>query len=150
MKPIVPAILLIDDDLDFCHNMSDILNDRGYRVDTAHEGRTALRLLERQTYDMALLDWKMPGMDGLTLCRELTRQHPATVAVMITGYPEDVVPAEARAVGVRRIFPKPVDVRQLLVGIEEALAGSPRPRRIPNDCWPRNPYGDSVISEASP
>ena len=35
-----PAILIVDDDPDVCHNMSDILSDQGYRVDTAHEGRT--------------------------------------------------------------------------------------------------------------
>ena len=40
-----PDILVVDDDPDVCHNMSDILSDQGYRVDTAHEGRSALRFV---------------------------------------------------------------------------------------------------------
>jgi DNA-binding response OmpR family regulator len=123
IQSIVPAILVVDDDVDWCHNISDILSDRGYRVDTAREGLAALRLLERQTYDMVLLDFRMPGMDGLSLCREATRLRPAMVAVMITGFPEDIMPTEAQAAGVRQVFPKPVNVPRLLVRIEEALAG---------------------------
>ena len=124
-----PAILIVDDDPDVCHNMSDILSDRGYRVDTAHEGRTVLRLVQRQAYDLALLDFKMPGMDGLAICRELTRLHPEIVALLITAYPADVAPAEARAVGVRQVVPKPIDVPRLLERIEDALgAGSPSHR----------------------
>jgi two-component system, NtrC family, response regulator HydG len=119
---IAPGVLVVDDDLDWCQNMSDILSDRGYRVDTAPEGLTALRLLDQQTYDIALLDLKMPGMDGLTLCREATRRRPAMVAVLITGYPEDILPTEARAAGVDQVFPKPVNIPRLLVRIEEALA----------------------------
>jgi DNA-binding response OmpR family regulator len=121
MKRIEPVILIVDDDTDSCLNMAEILSDRGYRVDTAGEGRTALRLVEGQAYDLALLDLKMPGMDGLTLCREVKRLHPATVAFLITGFPEDVLPGEARAVGVQQIVPKPVHVSRLLARIEGAL-----------------------------
>ncbi len=117
-----PAILMVDDDLDECQNMSDILTDRGYRVDTAQEGRTALRLVKDQAYDLVLLDWRMPGMDGLTLCHEMTRLRPATVALLITGYAEDLLPAQTQAAGIRHVFPKPVDMFRLLVRINEALA----------------------------
>ena len=118
-----PAILMVDDDPETCRNISDILNDQGYAVDMAHEGHAALRLVQRQAYDLALLDLRMPGMDGLTLCREMTRVRPGTVAMVITGYPEDIRPADARAAGVRQVFPKPVDVPRLLLRIEEALTG---------------------------
>jgi two-component system, NtrC family, response regulator HydG len=123
MKQNTSFILMVDDDAEACLNMSDILSDLGYRVDTAHEGVMALRLVERRAYDLALLDLRMPGMDGLTLCREMTRRRPTTIALLLTGYPQDVLPAEARAAGVRQIFPKPVDVERLLVSIEEVLAG---------------------------
>jgi two-component system, NtrC family, response regulator HydG len=123
MKQNTQSILMVDDDPEVCLNMSDILSDQGYRVDTANEGLMALRLVERRAYDLALLDLRMPGMDGLTLCREMTRRRPTTIALLLTGYPEDVLPAEARAAGVRQIFPKPVDVGRLLVSIEEVLAG---------------------------
>jgi CheY-like chemotaxis protein len=118
-----PVILMVDDDPDECRNMSDILSDRGFAVDTAHEGHTALLLVQRQPYDLALLDLRMPGMDGLTLCREVTRVRPATVALLITGYPEDVVPAEAQAAGIRQILRKPIDIPRLLVSIDKVLTG---------------------------
>jgi two-component system, NtrC family, response regulator HydG len=115
------AILVVDDEPDECENMSDILSDRGYRVDTAPEGIAALRLVERQPYDVALLDLRMPGMDGVALCREVTRLCPKTVALLVTGYPDDINPADARAAGIRHIIRKPVDVRRLLTTIEGTL-----------------------------
>jgi len=79
-----PALLIVDDDVDTCRNLSDILTDLGYRVDTAHEGLTALELVRRSAYDVALLDYKMPGMDGLTLYREIKRLRAGTVAIVVT------------------------------------------------------------------
>jgi CheY-like chemotaxis protein len=114
---------MVDDHQDESCNLSDILRDRGYRVDTAQEGHAALRLVERQAYDLALLDLRMPGMDGLRHCREVRRLRPVTVALLITGYPEDAAPAKALAAGVRQILPKPVDVPRVLMRIEEALTG---------------------------
>ena len=61
-------------------------------------------------------------MDGLSLCREMRRLDPGTIAFLITGYPADVTPAEVRAAGVRRVVPKPVDVGRLLARIDESLA----------------------------
>lgn len=118
-----PVILVVDDDSDSCQNMSDILSDHGYRVDIAYDARSALRLVEANRYDIALLDLRMPSMDGLSLCCEVTRRHPKTVALLITGYPEDVHPARALAAGVRLTFPKPVHVGRLLAEIKQTLAG---------------------------
>jgi DNA-binding response OmpR family regulator len=130
------AILMVDDDPDQCQNLSEILTDRGYRVDTAAEGQSALRLVERQAYDLALLDLRMPGMDGLALCREVIRLRPATVALLMTGYPEDVLPAVARAAGVHHVLPKPVNIPRLLMRIEESVAGN----QEQNQSGPRTPF----------
>lgn len=58
-------ILLVDDDKDTCASMSDIFLDLGYTVDMAYDGPSALGLTERHQYHLALLDYNMPGMDGL-------------------------------------------------------------------------------------
>ena len=58
-------ILVVDDDQDTCASLSDILLDLGYTVDTANDGLAALELSQRNLYRLALLDYKMPGMDGL-------------------------------------------------------------------------------------
>ena len=61
------AILLVDDDHDHCAILSDILSDLGYRMDVTYDGPTALERSRRHPYDLALLDYKMPGMDDLEL-----------------------------------------------------------------------------------
>src|SRR5437764_5346527 len=86
MKPSEASILVVDDDVDTCRNLSDILTDLGYHVDTAHDGPTALELVRKRPYDVALLDYKMPGMDGLTLYREIKRLRSGTVAIVVTAY----------------------------------------------------------------
>ncbi len=81
-----PTILVVDDDADTCRNLADILTDLGYRVDTAPDGPAALELVRRRAYDVALLDFKMPGMDGLTLYREIRKLRAETVAIVVTAY----------------------------------------------------------------
>ena len=76
------SVLIVDDDVDTCASVSDILGDLGYRTDTAHNGPEALGLVQRSHYDVALLDLKMPGMDGLTLYREIKKLRPGTVAFL--------------------------------------------------------------------
>jgi CheY-like chemotaxis protein len=58
-------ILCVDDDPDTCASLSDILTNLGYRVDVACDGPSALQLVKRNGYGVALLDYGMPGMDGL-------------------------------------------------------------------------------------
>lgn len=116
-----PAILVVDDDLDACQNLSDILTDLGYHVDTASSGPAALELINRNPYDVVLLDYKMPGMDGLTLYREIRQRRAGTVAVMVTAYAEGDAAEAALAAGAWRVLPKPVDLPKLLALVGTAL-----------------------------
>lgn len=116
-----PSILLVDDDEDICENMSDICADRGFRVGIAHEGMAALELVQRQPYDVAVLDLKMPGMDGLTLYREIKQVQAATVAFLVTAHAGGSAAQDAVAIGVRHILPKPVDVPRLLRLVDATL-----------------------------
>src|SRR5260221_14513241 len=86
MNKAKPSILVVDDDADTCRNLSDILTDLGYRVDTAHDGLSALTLVRQHAYDIALLDLKMPGMSGLELYREIKQLQSGTVALVVTAY----------------------------------------------------------------
>jgi two-component system response regulator HydG len=116
-----PSILVVDDDIDTCRNLSDILTDLGYRVDTAHDGPTALELVRRNAYDVALLDYKMPGMDGLTLYREIKRLRAGTVAIVVTAYASGTTAEEALGAGAWQVVPKPVDFPKLLGLVDEAV-----------------------------
>jgi two-component system response regulator HydG len=121
MPPRSASILVVDDEVDTCQNLSDILTDLGYRVDVANDGLAALDLVRRNAYDVALLDLKMPGMDGLTLYREIRKLRAATVAIIITAYAGKTTADDARAAGAWQLLPKPVDFPRLLGLVDEAL-----------------------------
>jgi len=114
-------ILIVDDDPDICRNLSDILTDLDYSVDFAHDGPSALELVRRRPYDVALLDLKMPGMDGLTLYREIKKHRAATVALLVTAYAGPATATEALSAGAWKVVPKPVDFPTLLGMVDEAL-----------------------------
>jgi CheY-like chemotaxis protein len=115
------SILVVDDDADTYRNLSDILTDLGYHVDTAQDGPTALELVRHNTYDLALLDLKMPGMDGLTLYREIRKTQAATVAILVTAYAGKGTAEEALAAGAWHVVPKRVDFPRLLGLVDQAL-----------------------------
>jgi DNA-binding response OmpR family regulator len=121
MKPQRETILVVDDDVDTCRNLSDILTDLGYHVDTAHDGSEALGLVRSHPYDVALLDLKMPGMDGVELYREIKRLRAGTVAIIVTAYASSKTAEEALSAGAWQILAKPVDFPRLLKLVDEAL-----------------------------
>jgi DNA-binding NtrC family response regulator len=116
-----PSILIVDDDVDTCRNLSDILTDLGYHAETAHDGPSALERMRHRTYDVALLDLKMPGMDGVTLYHEIKKLKAGTVAIIVTAYSSSETAREALAAGAWQILPKPVDFPRLLGLVGEAL-----------------------------
>ena len=113
-------LLVVDDDLDTCANLADILSDIGYEVRTASDAKAALSALDERAFDIVLLDLKMPGMDGLQLYRELKRRSSSTVAILITGFADSDTRERAEQLGVWRILSKPVHVPVLLPLISEA------------------------------
>ncbi|MFI5455975.1 MAG: response regulator [Isosphaerales bacterium] len=116
-----PRILVVDDDPDTCRNLSDILIDLGYQVDTAQDGPSALELVRQRPYDVALLDLKMPGMDGLALYREIKRQRAGTVSLLVTAYAGPAIAEEALSAGAWKVVAKPVDIAKLLQLVDEAI-----------------------------
>jgi DNA-binding response OmpR family regulator len=118
---IARRILIVDDEPDTCANLSDILADLGYEVDTATSGEAALELVRRKHYDVALLDFKMPGMDGLTLYRKLKELQADTVAIIVTAYASSVSLSYALEAGAWKVVSKPVEFPALLRLIDEAL-----------------------------
>jgi CheY-like chemotaxis protein len=116
-----PSILVVDDEVDTCRNLSDILTDLGYDVDTAYDGPSALELARKKPYDIALLDLRMPGMDGLTLYHELRKVQAGTVAIVVTAYAGKDTTEAALAAGAWQVLPKPVDFPRLLKLVDEAL-----------------------------
>jgi CheY-like chemotaxis protein len=116
-----PRILVVDDDPDICRNLTDILADLGYEVDAATDGLSALELVRQRPYDVALLDYRMPGMDGVTLYREIKKQRAGTVSLLVTAYANPTTAEEALTAGAWKVVAKPVDFGKLLRWVDEAL-----------------------------
>ncbi len=114
------AILVVDDDQDIACNVSDILIDAGYRVDIANDGTSALELVRKNAYDIALLDYCMPDMDGASLYEKIREIQPSMVAIMITAYAGHDGVQRAKDAGTWHVLRKPVDIRRLLGLVQEA------------------------------
>jgi DNA-binding NtrC family response regulator len=121
MNPATPSILVVDDDQDICLNLSDILTDLGYQVDTAADGAAALERIRQRHYDVAVLDLMMPNMDGAELYAELKKVRAEIVALLVTAHPASPRAETALAAGVWQILPKPLEFPRLLGLVEEAV-----------------------------
>lgn len=115
-------LLVVDDEVDACANLSEILTELGYRVDVAYDGASALELVERNAYDVALLDLKMPGMDGLELYRRIKQLQAGTVAIFVTAFANSRTAHEALSAGAWQIVAKPVELSKLLALVDEAVS----------------------------
>jgi CheY-like chemotaxis protein len=117
-------ILCVDDDPDSCASLSDVLADLGYGVRVAYNGETALLLLDENVYRLALIDYRMPGMDGVSLYRHIRGRRPDLVGVLVTAFAGPEAVAAAAEAGMRRVLAKPVDFGQLLPLVGEVLGGT--------------------------
>jgi two-component system, NtrC family, response regulator HydG len=114
-------ILIVDDEQDTCANLSDILTDLGYEVDTANDGFAALELIKKRPYEVALLDLRMPGMDGLELYRRMREISAETVAIVVTAYASSDTAKSVLTTGAWKILSKPVNIGSLLRIVAQAL-----------------------------
>jgi DNA-binding NtrC family response regulator len=118
----IRSILIVDDEVDACENLRDILVDLGYRVGIARNGLEAIQELGRSDYDIALLDLKMPGMNGVSVYREIKRIRPETAAIVVSAFSGSELAETALEEGAAGVISKPVDVPALLTAIATSLA----------------------------
>jgi len=123
-------ILIVDDDLDILANLSDILTELGYGIITAASGQEALERLseadaeDTQQLDLCLLDFKMPGMDGVELLEKIHERRPDVPAIMVTAYAGEDGDRRALEAGTWKVMRKPVDVRLLIGMIGQTIVSS--------------------------
>jgi CheY-like chemotaxis protein len=121
MNPSTSPILVVDDDVDTCANMADILGDLGYQIDVAYQGGQAVKLAEQTPYGLALLDYKLPCMTGVDLYQHLKRLQPQTEGILITGYASGDTVQRAADAGFRSVLPKPVDFSELILLVQQIV-----------------------------
>ena len=117
-------ILIVDDDRSSCEIIAKILSLRSYDVDVAYNGPAALELIRQRDYGLALIDYRMPGMDGVELYRKIRELRPDLVGVFVTGFPTIDTVYPAISTGIKRVIGKPAGSDELLSVIEE-FVGAP-------------------------
>ena len=120
-------ILVVDDEASIRELLVKTLSLAEYEVDTAADGDSALSRLRdtANRCDLAIVDLKMPGMDGLMLIRQVKRLRPDLPVIIITGFSTEVSAIEAINLGVAGYLTKPFRVPQVLAAAAKALGVAP-------------------------
>jgi DNA-binding NtrC family response regulator len=114
-------ILIVEDDENIRKTMENILQQKGYETDTAKTGSEAEQKTKTKFYNLALLDIKLPDMDGTKLLTKVHETTPKMMKIMVTGYPSLENAMEALNQGADAYVIKPVKPEKLLALIEEKL-----------------------------
>jgi DNA-binding NtrC family response regulator len=110
----VPRVLVIDDERDMLEILQDFFESEGYAVAVAPSGEQAIELSRRESFDVAITDMRMPGMDGLHTLQHLRQLHPSLPVIVVTGYASDDTAQRCRDAGAFDCVQKPVDLDDLL------------------------------------
>ena len=108
-----PSVLIVDDDVGILETMSDILKDHCFNVAIADNGYMAIELIRENTFDVILMDIKMPGIDGVETYRRIKRFNPQAKVIFMTAYAHEDRLAEAKFEGASAILYKPFDIDNL-------------------------------------
>ena len=130
MTPKPRKILIVDDDPRLRDLLRRYLGENQFEVGVAHDGPSMQRLLQRETFDLLILDLMLPGEDGLSLLRRLRGQNDRTPVVMLTAKGDDVDRIIGLEVGADDYLAKPFNPRELLARIHAVLRRAP-PAEVP-------------------
>src|SRR5437667_8213839 len=114
------AILVVEDEVDLCNLIRSKLEAEGHSVLQAFDGPTALRLVEVHRPHLVILDWMLPGLDGLAVCRQL-RQNYVMPIIMLTARTEEIDRVLGLEVGADDYISKPFSIRELLARVRAVL-----------------------------
>jgi len=116
----VALVLIVEDEVDINNLVRDHLKAEGHEVEQAFDGRTALALVQRRAPDLVILDWMLPDLDGLVVCRRLREEYLMPI-IMLTARIEEVDRVLGLEVGADDYVPKPFSMRELLARARAAL-----------------------------
>lgn len=115
-------VLVVEDDDDLRRAMREVFQMRGFAVNTARDGATAIKLAYAERYDVVVSDIRLPGIDGIEVTRKIKSLRDAPRILLLTAYPEWNVYDLAREAGAERVVNKPVGIGHLITLVEELAA----------------------------
>ena len=114
-------ILIVDDDIEYRENLKEILDDAGYSNDMAGSAQEALEKLDAQPFDVILLDFMMPGIDGINAIEKFKNIRPDSKIIMITAFASIENAVRAIKKGASEYISKPFKIEALLLMIKQVL-----------------------------
>jgi len=128
MSPVASDIrlLMVDDEREFLEAVAPALSRRGFDVTLAEDGKVALELLSARTFDVVVLDVKMPGIDGVEVFRHIKRGIPELPVVLLTGHGTIAQAFDTSREGVQDYLAKPCDVETLAKALRDAVEKAAR------------------------
>jgi len=114
-------ILVVDDEVAQREQLAGFLEKQGFSVKSAESGQDALILCQESHFEVALLDLKMPGMDGIELLKRLKDLNPEIQVIMMTAYGTVETAVEAMRLGAYHYVNKPINLDELKLNINKAL-----------------------------
>lgn len=119
-------ILIIDDDADFAESMADLLELEGHQFAIAGDGSAAIELAKQRHFDLAFVDMKMPGMDGVETLRQLREVQQELRIIVVTGHASPEQLDQAVTAGAFTLLEKPCPVENVI----EAAQRATRPQAV--------------------
>lgn len=107
-------LLIVDDETDFLDTISERMEMRGFEVTKAPNGKVALEAVKIKKYDIAILDLKMPGLDGKKVLEILKKEHKNIEVVILTADGSSDVAEETSRLGAFCVITKPIDIEKLI------------------------------------
>jgi two-component system response regulator FixJ len=120
-SPAKPVICVVDDDPGVLGSLRFLLETDGFEVETFRSGPALLKSIASNEADCFVIDYKMPSIDGIDLASQLRSRDVAAPIILITGYPDDNIPAKAAIAGVHHVLLKPHLEESLVAWIRDAI-----------------------------
>lgn len=116
-----PRILVVEDDASMGFFLCEAMNKEGYRAFLVPNGEEALSRLNREDFELVILDLKLPRMSGMDVLTNMKRTHPDMTVIMVTAHGSRSVALEAISKGAYDYFSKPFDVNEMRIVVRRAL-----------------------------
>jgi DNA-binding NtrC family response regulator len=152
MKKDSISILVVDDEEAFVQVVQALLGPEGYKVETAGDGVEAINLLQQKTFDLVLLDIKLPRVDGVEVLRFIHDHSFSTEVIMLTGVHDIKIAVECMQLGAFNYVTKPYSADELLATIDRAVERKrlQLENKVLKTELARHTFTDNIIGESKP